>query len=306
MSHNTDMDNSRHYLSCVLTALYLPSVECIQRVPRRRWPAIEQCLRAEPAELERLHLSLRRNGFWLEASALQDSAVLASAEKRVLAGQVLTAIDDLYPRRWRLILGGAAPPVFWIDGVLSERPFVSMVGSRGADLPTREFARQAGMAAVTSGFAVASGGAFGCDRCAVSGAVAASRRAGITTQAVEVLPMGISVAPVSASCRLSAVAPTNGFSSAAAMERNALLYSVGESSLVVKSGFREGGTWIGATDALRRKLTRLFVRDDGTPGARALSALGATLIGSPEAMFMAGAATPPEGAAQPPLRAAEG
>lgn len=92
---------------------------------------------------------------------------------------------------------------------------------------------------------------------------------------------------------VSAQAPEEGFSRAAAMERNALIYAFGAGAVVAHARYREGGTWHGAIDALRRR-HRLVVRapdpDASSTGAppgfveasRALIALGAMRADSPE------------------------
>lgn len=61
--------------------------------------------------------------------------------------------------------------------------------------------------------------------------------------------------------RLSMCPPEMGFSTAAAMERNALIYAGGEATLVAASNFRQGGTWVGATSALRQRMGRVYVLD---------------------------------------------
>ena len=63
------------------------------------------------------------------------------------------------------------------------------------------------------------------------------------------------------------------------MERNTLIYAFSPLAIVVRSAFKTGGTWIGATDALRRRLTTVAVR--GVSGDRAsetLCRLGAIRI----------------------------
>ena len=66
------------------------------------------------------------------------------------------------------------------------------------------------------------------------------------------------------------------------MERNALLYAISTHSVVAHARFKQGGTWTGATDAHRRKLTQLLVRADGSQAAAALQALGALAVSSPQ------------------------
>ena len=82
--------------------------------------------------------------------------------------------------------------------------------------------------------------------------------------------------------------PYEEFSRGTAMERNALIYASSESSVVIHARLREGGTWHGAIDAHRRKLTRLMVRvDDAEAGNRALIALGAVPLRSPGELLTA-------------------
>lgn len=72
------------------------------------------------------------------------------------------------------------------------------------------------------------------------------------------------------------------------MERNALIYAAADTSVVVHARLKEGGTWFGAVEAHRRRLTRLIVCDDRSfAGNRGLLALGATPLASPEALASA-------------------
>ena len=61
------------------------------------------------------------------------------------------------------------------------------------------------------------------------------------------------------------------------MERNILIYALGEFAVVFGPRFKEGGTWHGAVEAHRRHLSLLLVLEEPQNlGARALIALGAT------------------------------
>jgi predicted Rossmann fold nucleotide-binding protein DprA/Smf involved in DNA uptake len=66
------------------------------------------------------------------------------------------------------------------------------------------------------------------------------------------------------------------------MERNRLVYAMSDRALVVHGRYREGGTWAGATDALRRGLTNVFVRSCPEPWAGAMRALGARPVSRAE------------------------
>lgn len=126
---------------------------------------------------------------------------------------------------------------------------------------------------------------MGCDRAAVLGAASA----------MEIVPYGLDLRRKlpPGRCRLSASAPGAEFTSAAAMERNALIYAASEHTVVISARFKEGGTWIGATEALRRKLTRLVVRRSPSDAAsRALIALGAIPLDRPEDLQLALLAAP--------------
>lgn len=105
-------------------------------------------------------------------------------------------------------------------------------------------------------------------------------------RAVEVLPCGMlttfggrrgsfSGSPeVRGGVRLSVCPPFAGFTSGQAKERNALVYSLGEATVVLSPRFRTGGTWAGACDALRRRLGPVLVGLDGSAASKALVALG--------------------------------
>jgi len=78
---------------------------------------------------------------------------------------------------------------------------------------------------------------------------------------------------------LSPFGPAEPFSGPAAMIRNALIYAMAEVAVVVHSRFGEGGTWRGATEAMRRGLCPFVVFpgvDEGSArAARAMAGLGA-------------------------------
>jgi predicted Rossmann fold nucleotide-binding protein DprA/Smf involved in DNA uptake len=161
---------------------------------------------------------------------------------------------------------------------------LTIVGSRTLSAAAKAYARAAGEAVARGGGFVVSGGALGADRAAAHGASTWTRSQGGQVPVLEILPCGIARwerKPLGAA--LSLAAPDELFSTPLAMERNALLYAFSQRALAVAPRFKEGGTWVGATDALRRRLTSLFVRADGSEAAQALQSLGATLLSDPAA-----------------------
>lgn len=260
-------------LQAFLCALYLPGTPSQVRVSRSGWRSALSCVRRRAEALGQIGAALRKEGLWPEALAWESPGVASWGERQVDLGRALTAEHEEYPKRWIDRLGAAAPPALWLGGevALPKGPLLSVVGSRRVDSPILDFARAVGLAASALGYVVVSGGAEGCDQAAISSA-----------SAIEILPHGSECPKRADLWTLSARAPGEPFSRIAAMERNALIYAASEFSVVCHARLREGGTWHGAIEANRRRLTRLGVRLDPTdPASRALCGLGAVPIASP-------------------------
>lgn len=264
-------------VSTALAGLYLRGRPGAGSLPRSNWPRVYDVLTRDRVSLSNVSDVLRDAGFWQEASALEDDGILNWALEQVGEGRVITASDENYPARWLMVLGSGAPPAIWVRGQLGAWRGLSIVGSRELDADAAEFARACGAVAVGMGCAVASGAAPGADQAAAQGA----RECGEAARVVELLPRGI-LSAADDSISLSVVEPWADFSAAAAMERNALIYAFSPFAVVVQARLREGGTWHGATDALRRRLCTVLVRDDGSAASAALAALGGVLFTSPD------------------------
>lgn len=270
-----------------LAGLYLAGLDG-GGAPRRGWIAVSRAVRAAACDVGGVEGALRRAGLSLEAAVAATPGVLARAEALLATGHCLTAACPAYPARWRASLRGQAPPCLWRRGEVPEGGFVAVVGSRRVGLADARFARGVGFEARRLGFAVASGGAAGCDRLAAQGALSFGG-AGV----LEILPCGLDRAgpwPEGA-CVVSLCAPWESFSAQAAMRRNALIYAAGDVAVVVRARLGEGGTWHGALAALRGRLTPLAVQSDaGCPAARALVGLGAAPLSEPSDLAAAVAA----------------
>lgn len=277
-----------HVLSCLLVALYRRLGTSV--APRSQWPKVWSFLRGSPCSLGGGASALQRAGFWYEASLLEEPGRLASAEHLVEHDKVLTIADEGFPRRWLDVLGSAAPPVLYREGPLpvglsdrrhasssrSQGGWVSVVGSRNLSVSEALAAQGCGAYLAASGSFLVTGGAKGADALALH---AFAREA--PGRSVVLLPHGLGQAKHCADlgalpdiCWLSPYEPTTAFSRAHAMERNALIYAWSKTTIVVAVRHRVGGTWNGAIDASRRKLTRLGVIEPLGAGGRALVALG--------------------------------
>lgn len=183
---------------------------------------------------------------------------------------ILSRADTTYPVRLRSTLKAIAPPLLYGAGdrALLDGPTLGVVGSRNADADDLDFTQAVAERCVAEGVSIVSGGAKGVDIEAMLGALDAGGRA------VGVLPEGIEKPAVSrvyrdalASGRLALVsshAPGTRWSVANAMGRNKVIYGLSDGVLVVASG-TDGGTWEGATEALRHGWSRVFVRVGGVP-----------------------------------------
>jgi predicted Rossmann fold nucleotide-binding protein DprA/Smf involved in DNA uptake len=235
-------------------------------------------IRASTANLGVCARVLRENGLTEEATVLSTPGLLTWVEAR--ASRVLTPMGVAYPEPWRRRLGDAAPPALWRRGDLPEGKLIGIVGSRDVGRPEATFARAVGHEAVKAGYGVVSGGALGCDTFGAKGARAEGGRV------MRILPCGLDRAPRADAGDLALAPPGEPFSSALAMERNALIYAAAEATVVVHVRFRQGGTWHGAADALRRRLGPILVREMMEDRAyRALVALGARPLVSPERLL---------------------
>lgn len=256
-----------------LAALYLAGGPPVGSLPRR-WPALLSLLRRRDARLGEAASILRQAGLWAEALVLETPGRVAWAEAEFSRGRVLTAASPCYPARW-LSKGAGGPAALSCRGAMPCGPFIGVVGSRRLSPEDRRFAGAVAEAAAVAGYALVSGGAIGADRAAARSA------ASFGGEIVEIFPSGLrSASRLGGACALSLCAWEEPFSARRAMERNALIYSLAEATVVVRARLREGGTWHGAVGALRRR-ARLFVRPDPScPAACALLALGAEPLSS--------------------------
>ncbi len=262
-------------ISAALAGLYLRGRPGAGPSQRRRWPRVYEAISTHAAiGLGDLSAVLSEAGLWEEASCLDDPGVLGWALEQVMAGRVLTVADENYPLAWLDRFGSAAPCVVWRRGEMPGAVPTAIVGSRQVSQAGADFAGACAREIMRLGATVVSGGAEGVDSIARAEAL----EAGEAARVVEILPHGLMGASDTDFCQLSVCEPWARFTSGQAMERNALIYASSVCAVVVEPRHREGGTWHGAADALRRRLCRVLVLDDESVGARALIALGGEAI----------------------------
>lgn len=197
---------------------------------------------------------------------------------------VISRSDVEYPKRYKHHLKEKSPPLLYGvgDRALLSGGGVAIVGSRNVDAAGEAFTREAAALCAINRLPVISGGARGVDQIGVAAALAAG---GV---AIAVLAENLLKKSLESSARqaladgtlllISPYHPEARFAVGTAMARNKLIYALADVALVVSSDHRQGGTWAGATEELKRDRPRpVFVRPgEGVPlGIKKLLELGA-------------------------------
>lgn len=179
--------------------------------------------------------------------------------------QAVTRADGDYPQKYRQRLKESAPTVLFFAGNkdLLGQPGIAVVGSRRLDEAGQACASFAGNACGISGLVLYSGGAKGVDTLSMKAALESRGTAvGILADSLErAIRKSENRAALQRGdlCLVTPYAPNAGFSVGAAMGRNRLIYTLADYAIVVASDAGTGGTWAGATEALKNEWTPVFV-----------------------------------------------
>ncbi len=198
---------------------------------------------------------------------LQRSGSLAIEMERLasLGIYALTRADADYPARYRQRLKESAPSVLFYSGekALLGQPGIAVVGSRHLDEAGQECAELVGNACGISGLVLYSGGAKGVDTISMNAALTARGTAvGILADSLEKAirdPENRAAISRGDLCLATPYSPSAPFSVGTAMGRNKLIYTLADYAIIVASDAEKGGTWAGATEALRAKWLPVFV-----------------------------------------------
>lgn len=171
---------------------------------------------------------------------------------------VLSPFDDDYPGRLLGRLQAAAPPVLYVAGstALLREEGLGIVGSRDIDEAAAAIAAAAATEAIAHDMSVISGGARGIDEVSMKAAFEIEGRVlGIIADSLYQRVREPEARRAIGEDRLTLVSthkPTLGFTVGNAMARNKVIYGLAGLTFVVASDKGSGGTWSGATEALRR------------------------------------------------------
>ena len=195
----------------------------------------------------------------------------------------LTPFDEGYPRRLQARLGPRRPAILHTAGALElfDQPGVGVVGSRNVSKDGAEIARALGRQAASLGLPLISGAARGVDQLAMNAAL----QAGGTVVGVPAhsLVRTLRTPDVRRAVHegwtvmCSPYAPDAPFTVGKAMGRNKLIYALSDVTVAVAADNGAGGTWSGATEAIRGDYCRVAVwRGSGEgPGNEPLQRRGA-------------------------------
>jgi predicted Rossmann fold nucleotide-binding protein DprA/Smf involved in DNA uptake len=206
-------------------------------------------------EIERFYFLLQRSG----------SLAIGLEKWESLGIHVMTRADDDFPQHYRVKLKDAAPPVLFYAGEreLLGQPGIAVVGSRNLDETGEECAQFIGNTCGISGLVLYSGGAKGVDQISMKAALSArGTSVGILADNLERtirVPEYREAISQGNLCLASNYSPSAAFSIGRAMGRNKLIYALADYAIVVASGSEKGGTWAGATEALRAKWLPIFI-----------------------------------------------
>ena len=198
----------------------------------------------------------------------------------------LTLFDDGYPQRLRTKLGSKAPALLHVAGgvELLDKPGVGVVGSRNVSEEGAEVAKALGRRAASLGVPLVSGAARGVDQLAMNAAFGSDGSViGIPAHSLIRTLRAPDVRRAVYDARTvvcTPYAPDSPFSVGNAMGRNKLIYALSQVTVAVAADDGSGGTWSGATEALKGRYCRVAVwRGPGEgPGNEALDRSGAIPI----------------------------
>ncbi len=228
-----------------------------------------------------------------ELLASAPAATVAAADLERHGIRVLTLADDEYPEVFRSKLGALAPPVIYAVGNLDllTGDGIGVVGSRDISPEGKDVAEQIARLAAEHGRSVVSGGARGVDSFAMNAAfMAGGTVIGVLADALQRKVQGsdmLSAIESGTVCLLSQQIPSAGFTPAAAMGRNKLVYALTETTVVVASDNDSGGTWAGAVEAIKKQYAKVavWVGEGAGPGDEDLVAQGGIAVSSIETIL---------------------
>jgi predicted Rossmann fold nucleotide-binding protein DprA/Smf involved in DNA uptake len=189
---------------------------------------------------------------------------------------VVTEINKYYPIMLKRELKNKKPPILFYSGdlTLAKKVGIGVAGSRNISVDGFEFTKELVKKASRENLVIYSGGAKGVDSTAET--VALNEGGAVVSYIADSLVSKIKKPSVANSIAngsmllLSDQKPDAGFSAGRAMNRNKFIYASAYGTFVAESDYDKGGTWNGATEAMKNKWGKVFVNDSDIEGNRKL------------------------------------
>ncbi|MBO1351942.1 MAG: DNA-protecting protein DprA [Hormoscilla sp. GUM202] len=183
---------------------------------------------------------------------------------------ILGRSDSEYPQGLKQQLKHFAPAIIYGVGNMDllSAGGLAVVGSRNVDLEGIEYTKLLVQTCAAQNMQIVSGGARGVDITAMLGVLSAGGTAvGVLADRLIKAHVNGFYRPGIREGRLTLVSvydPEDEFEAGKAICRNKYIYSLAEYAIVVSAAFGRGGTWIGATETLKRENSvPIFVRMQG-------------------------------------------
>ena len=202
--------------------------------------------------------------------------------------KTITVFDEDYPQQWLDRLRAKAPPMLHAAGSvdLLDSHGLGVVGSRDVSQEGGEVAKEVARLAARRGLPLVSGGARGVDQLAMDAAFEAGGAVlGILAESLSRKLKRPDVRRAvydGGTVMCTPYSPDAPFSAGNAMGRNKLIYAQAALTVVIASDAETGGTWSGASEALKHGYGPVAVwRGEGEgPGNEPLQQRGATPVSS--------------------------
>lgn len=195
---------------------------------------------------------------------------------------VTTFMSKDYPVLLRRELKNKKPPVLFYSGDISlaNKMGIGVVGSRKITDEGMKFTKRLVEKAVNEKLITYSGGAQGVD--ITSQTVALNYGGAVVAYIADALIEKIKKKDIVKNVSegklllLSDLKPDVSFSAGRAMNRNKYIYASAMGTFVVESDYNKGGTWAGATEAIKNNWGKVLVWDNPNDGNQKLIEAGAT------------------------------
>lgn len=195
--------------------------------------------------------------------------------------RVITRASSNYPKKLKDKLKEKRPSVIFYIGNLEllDEKIVGIVGSRNIGEEEKNFVKDVAKDLLDKSYTIISGGAKGTDTIAEEYAIKNNGNVilFLSSDMLKKIQYSDVIKHIinEKMLILSESIPNSHFRAYTAMERNKYIYSLSDFVVIAKTDYNKGGTWAGATEAIKNNYCDVIVKDDKSIGFQALIDKGA-------------------------------